>query len=125
MDLIGRAVTGYAGACRRRVTLDQQGPTIVHQKPGPLQTIFDLLPDEVSTNFIIVVISNESSKFVCLGWDFRYMFSSQYPDYACAIFLRLLSTVIHVPWRGHSCIMAECMFPRGTYVFTPMFSLSK
>ncbi|ANM64219.1 C2 domain-containing protein / GRAM domain-containing protein [Arabidopsis thaliana] len=42
-----RAVTGYAGAGRRRVTLDQQGPTIVHQKPGPLQTIFDLLPDEV------------------------------------------------------------------------------
>ncbi|CAA7016659.1 unnamed protein product [Microthlaspi erraticum] len=43
-----RAITGYAGACRRRVTLDQQGPTIVHQKPGPLQTIFDLLPDEVA-----------------------------------------------------------------------------
>jgi hypothetical protein len=43
-----RAVTGYAGAGRRRVTLDQQGPTIVHQKPGPLQTIFDLLPDEVT-----------------------------------------------------------------------------
>ena len=43
---IGRAITGYAGA-RRRVTLDQQGPTIVHLKPGPLQTIFDLLPDEV------------------------------------------------------------------------------
>ncbi|CAH8310386.1 unnamed protein product [Eruca vesicaria subsp. sativa] len=42
-----RAITGYAGACRRRVSLDQQGPTIVHQKPGPLQTIFDLLPDEV------------------------------------------------------------------------------
>ncbi|KAH0865370.1 hypothetical protein HID58_082581 [Brassica napus] len=41
-----RAITGYAGA-RRRVTLDQQGPTIVHLKPGPLQTIFDLLPDEV------------------------------------------------------------------------------
>ncbi|CAG7865991.1 unnamed protein product [Brassica rapa] len=40
------AITGYAGA-RRRVTLDQQGPTIVHLKPGPLQTIFDLLPDEV------------------------------------------------------------------------------
>ncbi|KAF8110749.1 hypothetical protein N665_0079s0063 [Sinapis alba] len=41
-----RAITGYAGA-RRRVTLDQQGPTIVHLKPGPLQTIFNLLPDEV------------------------------------------------------------------------------
>ncbi|CAN8280102.1 unnamed protein product [Cochlearia groenlandica] len=42
-----RAITGYAGAGRRRVTLDQQGPTIVHLKPGPLQTIFELLPDEV------------------------------------------------------------------------------
>ncbi|KAJ4896202.1 C2 domain-containing protein / GRAM domain-containing protein [Raphanus sativus] len=41
-----RAINGYAGA-RRRVSLDQQGPTIVHLKPGPLQTIFDLLPDEV------------------------------------------------------------------------------
>ncbi|XP_010418631.1 PREDICTED: BAG-associated GRAM protein 1-like [Camelina sativa] len=55
-----RAVTGYAGACRRRVTLDQQGPTIVHLKPGPLQTIFDLLPDEVNQ----------------LLWDCLYAFTS-------------------------------------------------
>ncbi|KAK2971229.1 hypothetical protein RJ640_014237 [Escallonia rubra] len=43
-----RGLNGYAGAKpRRRISLDTQGPTVVHQKPGPLQTIFDLLPDEV------------------------------------------------------------------------------
>lgn len=43
-----RDMNGYAGAnVRRRVSLDEQGPTVVHQKPGPLQTIFNLLPDEV------------------------------------------------------------------------------
>lgn len=41
-------MNGYAGAnARRRISLDGQGPTVVHQKPGPLQTIFNLLPDEV------------------------------------------------------------------------------
>ncbi|XWS13127.1 hypothetical protein CRYUN_Cryun36dG0011100 [Craigia yunnanensis] len=44
-----RGINGYAGAnARRRITLDKQGPTVVHQKPGPLQTIFNLLPDELS-----------------------------------------------------------------------------
>ncbi|XP_042489367.1 BAG-associated GRAM protein 1 isoform X2 [Macadamia integrifolia] len=43
-----RVLNGYAGAnARRRITLDKQGPTVVHQKPGPLQTIFNLPPDEV------------------------------------------------------------------------------
>ncbi|XP_022733670.1 BAG-associated GRAM protein 1-like isoform X3 [Durio zibethinus] len=43
-----RGINGYAGAnARRRITLDKRGPTVVHQKPGPLQTIFNLLPDEV------------------------------------------------------------------------------
>ncbi|KAK5793515.1 BAG-associated GRAM protein 1 isoform X1 [Gossypium arboreum] len=42
-----RRVDGYAGAKARRSTSDKQGPTVVHQKPGPLQTIFNLLPDEV------------------------------------------------------------------------------
>ncbi|KAG6503815.1 hypothetical protein ZIOFF_036139 [Zingiber officinale] len=42
-----RALNGYPGVdARRRLSLDQ-GPTLVHQKPGPLQTIFDLPPDEV------------------------------------------------------------------------------
>ncbi|KAM3750162.1 hypothetical protein ACB098_04G016700 [Castanea mollissima] len=41
-------VNGYAGAnARRRISLDKQGPTVVHQKPGPLQTIFELPPSEV------------------------------------------------------------------------------
>ncbi|XP_075476180.1 BAG-associated GRAM protein 1 isoform X1 [Primulina tabacum] len=40
-------LNGYAGAINRRRTLDKQRPTVVHQKPGPLQTIFNLLPDEV------------------------------------------------------------------------------
>ncbi|KAJ8755523.1 hypothetical protein K2173_019321 [Erythroxylum novogranatense] len=42
-----RVMNGYSGANRRRTSLDKPGPTVVHQKPGPLQTIFDLLPDEV------------------------------------------------------------------------------
>lgn len=42
-------MNGYAGAnTRRRISSDKQGPTVVHQKPGPLQTIFKLLPDEAS-----------------------------------------------------------------------------
>ncbi|ESW28560.1 hypothetical protein PHAVU_003G296800 [Phaseolus vulgaris] len=42
-------VSGYGGANpRRRIPpLERQGPTVVHQKPGPLQTIFSLHPDEV------------------------------------------------------------------------------
>ncbi|KAL3828459.1 hypothetical protein ACJIZ3_017261 [Penstemon smallii] len=39
-------LNGYAGGNTRRWS-DKQGPTVVHQKPGPLQTIFSLLPDEV------------------------------------------------------------------------------
>ncbi|KAK8332863.1 hypothetical protein V6Z12_A10G166600 [Gossypium hirsutum] len=46
-----RRVDGYAGAKARRSTSDKQGPTVVHQKPGPLQTIFNLLPDEVIIPF--------------------------------------------------------------------------
>ncbi|KAK9141193.1 hypothetical protein Scep_010874 [Stephania cephalantha] len=43
-----RMLNGYGGAnARRRISVDSQGPTLVHQKPGPLQTIFDLHPDEV------------------------------------------------------------------------------
>ncbi|XP_057781368.1 BAG-associated GRAM protein 1 [Salvia miltiorrhiza] len=42
-----RVLNGYAGTNPRRRPLDKQGPTVVHQKPGPLQTIFNLLPDEV------------------------------------------------------------------------------
>ncbi|KAI4342822.1 hypothetical protein MLD38_027395 [Melastoma candidum] len=43
-----RVINTYAGAnARRRISLDKQGPTVVHQKPGHLQTIFNLLPDEV------------------------------------------------------------------------------
>lgn len=43
-----RVMNGYVGAnARRRITLDKQEPTVVHQKPGPLQTIFNLDPDDV------------------------------------------------------------------------------
>ncbi|CAJ1939337.1 unnamed protein product [Sphenostylis stenocarpa] len=49
IKLSGTRINGYGGANpRRRVpTLERQGPTVVHQKPGPLQTIFSLHPDEV------------------------------------------------------------------------------
>ncbi|XP_050367308.1 BAG-associated GRAM protein 1 [Argentina anserina] len=46
----GRVVNGYAGANGRRRIPTDKGPTVVHQKPGPLQTIFDLLPDELAEN---------------------------------------------------------------------------
>lgn len=45
-----RGLKGYAGANPRRrnsVYNLKPGPIVVHQKPGPLQMIFDLLPDEV------------------------------------------------------------------------------
>ncbi|KAL6655244.1 hypothetical protein ACP70R_006070 [Stipagrostis hirtigluma subsp. patula] len=43
-----RALNNSAEAdARRRISLDKQGPTVVHQKPGHLQTIFGLPPDEV------------------------------------------------------------------------------
>ncbi|KAJ0972265.1 hypothetical protein J5N97_020224 [Dioscorea zingiberensis] len=43
-----RALNGFAGVdTRRRIPSDKEGPTVVHQKPGPLQTIFNLHPDEV------------------------------------------------------------------------------
>ncbi|XP_015083492.1 BAG-associated GRAM protein 1-like isoform X1 [Solanum pennellii] len=41
-----RGLNGCANT-RRRIGLDKEGPTVVHQKPGPLQTIFDLPADEV------------------------------------------------------------------------------
>ncbi|KAF3329419.1 C2 and GRAM domain-containing protein [Carex littledalei] len=41
-----RSVNTLAGAARRRISSDKQVPTVVHQKPGPLQTIFLLPPDE-------------------------------------------------------------------------------
>lgn len=41
-----RGINGYTGANAR--IRDKQGATVVHQKPGPLQTIFDLHPDEAS-----------------------------------------------------------------------------
>lgn len=43
------SINGYAGAnARRRASSDKPELTVVHQKPGPLQTIFELLPDEAS-----------------------------------------------------------------------------
>ncbi|XP_021654509.2 BAG-associated GRAM protein 1 isoform X2 [Hevea brasiliensis] len=39
-----RVMNGYA---RRRISSDKPGPTMVHQKPGPLQTIFNLPADEI------------------------------------------------------------------------------
>ena len=49
LEISGRVVNGAGGnGPRRRIPSDKEGPTVVHQKPGPLQTIFDLLPDEVT-----------------------------------------------------------------------------
>ncbi|XP_019182362.1 PREDICTED: BAG-associated GRAM protein 1-like isoform X2 [Ipomoea nil] len=47
-----RGLNGFGGPnTRKRVNLDKQGPTVVHQKPGPLQTIFELPADEVIIPF--------------------------------------------------------------------------
>ena len=50
-----RGANAYAGAtARQKTSADKQGPgnvqgpTVVHQKPGPLQTMFDLPADEVT-----------------------------------------------------------------------------
>ncbi|GFP97295.1 c2 and gram domain-containing protein at1g03370 [Phtheirospermum japonicum] len=42
-----RDLSGYAGANSRRRASDKQGPMILRQKHGPLQTIFNFLPDEI------------------------------------------------------------------------------
>ncbi|KAK4345335.1 hypothetical protein RND71_035511 [Anisodus tanguticus] len=41
-----RDLNGCANT-RRKIALDKEGPTVVHQKPGPMQTIFDLPADLV------------------------------------------------------------------------------
>ncbi|XP_078441383.1 C2 domain-containing protein / GRAM domain-containing protein [Wolffia australiana] len=45
-----RILTGFAGADARKRLSDKGGPTVVHQKPGPLQTTFNLAPHEVVDN---------------------------------------------------------------------------
>ncbi|KAL6578179.1 hypothetical protein OROMI_010507 [Orobanche minor] len=42
-----RDLNGYAGANTRRRAGDKQGPAVLHQKHGSLQTVFNLFPDEV------------------------------------------------------------------------------
>ncbi|GLJ39265.1 hypothetical protein SUGI_0801270 [Cryptomeria japonica] len=45
------SLNGFIGAvARRRMSHDKPEPTVVHQKPGPLQTIFEFPPDEVVEN---------------------------------------------------------------------------
>ncbi|XP_058182646.1 BAG-associated GRAM protein 1 isoform X3 [Rhododendron vialii] len=46
-----RVLNGYAGAKAGRMISDKQGQMVVHRKPGPLQTIFNLLLDEVVIPF--------------------------------------------------------------------------
>ncbi|XP_048497151.1 BAG-associated GRAM protein 1 isoform X4 [Beta vulgaris subsp. vulgaris] len=44
-----RVLNGFGGGnARRRVSVDKQEPMVVHQKPGPLQMIFNLPADEVA-----------------------------------------------------------------------------
>ncbi|KAL8493569.1 hypothetical protein ACS0TY_024664 [Phlomoides rotata] len=45
----------------RRRTLDKQGPTVVHQKPGPLQTIFNFLPVADVNDTIYQVVEHSYS----------------------------------------------------------------
>jgi hypothetical protein len=41
--------------------MDKQGPTVVHQKPGHLQTIFGLPPDEAS-NYLIGFVHRSNTR---------------------------------------------------------------
>jgi hypothetical protein len=97
--------------------LDKQGPTVVHQRPGPLQTIFGLPPDEVSNccNFIL--------EFMCYSNDSGPSFKELM--FHCLFSFRLLTTVIHVPLRGHFCITVACMSLHGTFAFIQTSFLSR
>jgi hypothetical protein len=113
-----RALNNSAEAdARRRISLDKQGPTVVHQRPGPLQTIFGLPPDEVSNccNFII--------EFMCYSNDSGPSLKELL--FHCLFSFRLLTTVIHVPLRGHFCITAACMSLHGTFAFIQTSFLSR
>ena len=46
-----RVLNGFAGADARKRIAGTEGPTVVHQKPGPLQTTFNLPPHEASFFF--------------------------------------------------------------------------
>lgn len=107
---------------RRRMSLDKQGPTVVYQKPGPLQTIFNLPADEVScidSVFMAVVFSWG------LKWhlyDHKCMGVASLRNCVC---FRWLIIVILVHLRGHSYIMAVCMFLHGAFASIQMCFLSK
>ena len=74
-----RALNGFAGVnARRRISSDKQGPTIVHQKPGPLQTIFDLLPDEAS--FFFNSRTERSLKIFVVATSLRVIVSGPRPQ---------------------------------------------
>jgi len=103
-----RALNSSAEAgARRRISLDKQGPTVVHQKPGPLQTIFELPPDEVGNYY--------NFTHSCM-----YLIPMVPTCKSCCFLLipfRLLTTVIHVHLRGHFCIMDACMSLHGIFAF--------
>lgn len=51
--LLCRTLSGYLGViARRRLSVEKPVGTEVRQKPGPLQTIFELPPDEVYSFFL-------------------------------------------------------------------------
>ena len=66
-----RALSGYLGViARRRLSMEKPVGTEVRQKPGPLQTIFELPPDEVyyvaffylrRTFFLVAILDLEKS----------------------------------------------------------------
>ncbi|KAL4561215.1 hypothetical protein LXL04_033378 [Taraxacum kok-saghyz] len=63
-----RGLKGYVGANpRRRASVYKEGPIVVHQKPGPLQTIFDLLPDEASCSTQLFMCNG---KIILVSWSY-------------------------------------------------------
>ena len=114
-----RGLNGYAGTKPRR----KQGPTVVHQKPGPLQTIFDLLPDEAS-----FMLHHPSFVFIChmfLLTSYWGVMLHRYGDNEELVIFRLLNIAILVHLRGHFCTMAECTSLPGTSASTLMYFQSK
>lgn len=99
--------------------MDKQGPTVVHQKPGPLQTIFDLPADEARANFFTDKLLLDWKNFKLENLDCCESVANH-----CSYF-RLSNIVIHVLSKGHSCIMAVYMSQHGISASTQMYFQSK
>jgi hypothetical protein len=104
-----RNLNGFAGAiARRRLSIDKPVATEVRTKPGALQTIFKLPPDEVHRT--------DHIKHSTLYYSCHAKLSTIKYDFS-----RLWRTAIPVLWRGHFYIKAACMSLRQIFASTQMY----